>query len=97
MTCFLPVSFFLAIRVHSFIGEVDSGVLQVSGPSAPGLLKAIFLGALEVAFFLSLLRYSRSSLEETSFLADPQCDVEFLLRLSRMRLFQSRTRTRGGG
>jgi hypothetical protein len=41
-TCFLPVSFFLAICIHSFVGEVDSGVLRVSGPSAPGLLKAIF-------------------------------------------------------
>jgi hypothetical protein len=44
-TCFLPVlfvSFFLAICVHSFVEEVDSGVLWVSGPSAPGLLKAIF-------------------------------------------------------
>jgi hypothetical protein len=44
-TCFLPVlfvSFFLAICVHYFVGEVDSGVLWVSGPSAPGLLKAIF-------------------------------------------------------
>jgi hypothetical protein len=44
-TCFLLVlfaSFFLAICVHSFVGEVDSGVLRVSGPSAPGLPKAIF-------------------------------------------------------
>jgi hypothetical protein len=44
-TCFLPVllvSFFLAIYVHSFVGEVDSGVLRVIGTSAPGLLKAIF-------------------------------------------------------
>jgi hypothetical protein len=41
-TCFLLVSFFLAIRVHSFVGEVDSGVLRVSEPSAPGFLKAIF-------------------------------------------------------
>jgi hypothetical protein len=41
-TCFLPVSFFLAIWVHSFVGEVDNGVLQVSGLSAPGLLRAIF-------------------------------------------------------
>jgi hypothetical protein len=44
-TCFLPVlfvSFCLAICVHSFIEEVDSEVLRVSGPSAPGLLKAIF-------------------------------------------------------
>jgi hypothetical protein len=44
-TCFPPVlfvSFFLAICVHSFVGEVDSGVLWVSGLSAPGLLKAIF-------------------------------------------------------
>jgi hypothetical protein len=43
-TCFLPVSFvsfFLAIRVHSFVGEVDSGVLRVSGPSVPGLLKVL--------------------------------------------------------
>jgi hypothetical protein len=43
--CFLPVlfvSFFLVICVHSFVGEVDSGVLRVSGPSTPGLLKAIF-------------------------------------------------------
>jgi hypothetical protein len=43
-TCFLPVlfvSFLLAICVHSFVGEVDSGVLRVSGPSAPGLLEAI--------------------------------------------------------
>jgi hypothetical protein len=44
-TCFLSVlfvSFFLAICVHSFVGEVDSGVLRVSGPLASGLLKAIF-------------------------------------------------------
>jgi hypothetical protein len=44
-TCFLPVlfvSFYLAICVHSFVGEVDSGILRVSGRSAPGLLKAIF-------------------------------------------------------
>jgi hypothetical protein len=40
-TCFLPVSFFLAICVHSFVGEVDNGVLRVSEPSAPGLPKAI--------------------------------------------------------
>jgi hypothetical protein len=44
-TCFLPVlfaSFFLAICVYSFIEEVDSGVLRVSGLSVPGLSKAIF-------------------------------------------------------
>ena len=44
-TCFLPVlfvSFFLAICVHSFVEEVDNGVLRVSGPSAPGFTKAIF-------------------------------------------------------
>jgi hypothetical protein len=35
-------SFFLVIRVHSFVGEVDSGVLRVSGPSAPGLPKTVF-------------------------------------------------------
>ena len=41
-TCFPLVSFFLAICVHSFVGEVDSGVLRVSGLSAPDFLKAIF-------------------------------------------------------
>jgi hypothetical protein len=44
-TCFLPVlfvSFLLAIYVHSFVGEVGSGVLRVIGPSAPSLLEAIF-------------------------------------------------------
>jgi hypothetical protein len=30
------------IRVHSSIGEVDSGVLRVDEPSAPSLLKVIF-------------------------------------------------------
>src|SRR5688572_27289214 len=40
--CFSPVFFFLAIRVHSVVGEVDSGVLQFSGPSAPDLPEAIF-------------------------------------------------------
>jgi hypothetical protein len=30
------------IRVHSSVGEVDSGVLQVDEPSAHSLLKAIF-------------------------------------------------------
>jgi Ca2+/H+ antiporter len=87
-TCFLPVlfvSFFLAICVHSFVGEVDSGVFRVSGPSVLGLLKAIFFGALEVALFPSLLRYSRSLLGETSYLADLRCDVEFLLHLLWMR------------
>jgi hypothetical protein len=92
-TCFLLVSFFLAIRVHSFVGEVDSGVLRVSGPSAPSFLKAIFFGELEVA----LLRYFRSLLEETSSLADPQCDVEFPLHLLWMRLFQSKIQIRDGG
>jgi hypothetical protein len=44
-TCFLPVlfvSFFLAICVHSFVGEVDSGVLWVDGPWASSLPEAIF-------------------------------------------------------
>jgi hypothetical protein len=44
-TCFLPVlfvSFFLAICVHSFVGEVDSGVLRVDGPWAFSLPEAIF-------------------------------------------------------
>jgi hypothetical protein len=30
------------IRVHSLIGEVDSGVLRAEGPSAPILLEVIF-------------------------------------------------------
>jgi hypothetical protein len=30
------------IRVHSSVGEVDNGVLQVDEPSAPSLLKVIF-------------------------------------------------------
>jgi hypothetical protein len=30
------------IRVHFFVGEVDSGVLQVDGPSALSLLKVVF-------------------------------------------------------
>jgi hypothetical protein len=34
-------SFLLVIRVHSSIGEVDSGVLRVDEPSAPTLLKVI--------------------------------------------------------
>jgi hypothetical protein len=92
-TCFPLVSFFLAICVHSFVGEVDNGVLRVSGLSAPDFLKAIFSGELEVA----LLRHFRSLLEETSFSADLQCGVEFTLHLLRMRLFQSRIRIRDGG
>jgi hypothetical protein len=35
-------SFFLAICVHSFVGEVDSGVLRVNELSAPDFLKVIF-------------------------------------------------------
>jgi hypothetical protein len=41
-TRFSLVSFFLAIRVHSFVGEVDSGVFRVSGPSAPAFSETIF-------------------------------------------------------
>ena len=41
-TCFPLVSFFLAICVHSLVGEVDSGVLRVSGLSAPDFLGTIF-------------------------------------------------------
>ena len=41
-TCFSLVSFFLAIRVHSFVGEVDSGVPRVSEPSAPDFPEMIF-------------------------------------------------------
>jgi hypothetical protein len=97
ITCFLPVSFFLVIRVHSFVGEVDSGVLRVSGPSTPGFLKAIFFRSAEVALLLSLLRYFRSLLEETSSLADLQCGVEFPLHLLWMRLFRSKIQIQDGG
>jgi hypothetical protein len=38
----LLTSFFLAICVHAFVGEVDNGVLRVYGPSAPSLLKVAF-------------------------------------------------------
>jgi hypothetical protein len=38
----LFASFFLVIRVHFSVGEVDSGVLRVDGPSAPSLLKVVF-------------------------------------------------------
>ena len=41
-TCFPLVSFFLAIRVHSFIGEVDSGVSRVSELPAPAFPETIF-------------------------------------------------------
>jgi hypothetical protein len=41
-TCFPLVSFSLAICVHSFVGEVDSGVLRVSGPLAPDFSETIF-------------------------------------------------------
>jgi hypothetical protein len=41
-TCFPLVSFFLAICVHSFVGEVDSGVLRVSELSAPDFPETIF-------------------------------------------------------
>jgi hypothetical protein len=56
-TYFLPVLFvfvFLTICVHSFVKEVNSGVLRVSGPSVPGLLKAIFFrsaGGCAFSFF----------------------------------------------
>jgi hypothetical protein len=41
-TCLSLVSFFFAICVHSFVGEVDSGVLWVSEPSAPDFPETIF-------------------------------------------------------
>jgi hypothetical protein len=41
-TCFPLGSFFLVIYVHSFVGEVDSGVFRVSGLLAPDFPKAIF-------------------------------------------------------
>jgi hypothetical protein len=54
-TCSLPilfVSFFLVICVHSFVREVDSGVLRVDGPWASGLPEAIFFRSIgSCAFF----------------------------------------------
>jgi hypothetical protein len=56
-TCFLPVLFvsvYLTICVHSFVEEVGSRVLRVSGPLVPGLLKAIFFwsaGGCAFSFF----------------------------------------------
>jgi hypothetical protein len=41
-TCLSLVSFFLAIRVHSFVGEVDSGVSQVGELLAPASPETIF-------------------------------------------------------
>jgi hypothetical protein len=41
-TCFSLVSFFLAICVHSVVGEVDSGVLRVNEPSTPDFPETIF-------------------------------------------------------
>jgi hypothetical protein len=41
-TCFSLVSFFLAIRVHSFVEEVDCGVFRVSELSAPDFSETIF-------------------------------------------------------
>jgi hypothetical protein len=90
----LPLGLLLPrICVHSFVGEVDSGVLRVSGPWPQTFRRRPFSGELEVA----LLRHFRSLLEETSFPANPQCGVEFPLHLLRMRLFRSRIRIRDGG
>jgi hypothetical protein len=41
-TCFSLVSFFLVIRVHSFVGDVDSGVFRVSEPLDPDFPEMIF-------------------------------------------------------
>jgi hypothetical protein len=92
-TCFSLVSFFLAIHVHSFVGEVDSGVFWVSEPSASDFPETIFSEEPEV----EILRHFRSSLEETSFLADPRYGVEFPLHPLQMRLFRRRIRIRGAG
>jgi hypothetical protein len=42
------------IRVHSYVGEVDNGVLRVDEPSAPGLLKVIFSRSAGGCAFLCL-------------------------------------------
>jgi hypothetical protein len=79
------VSFFLVIRVHSPIGEVDNGVLRVDGPWAPSLLKVIFSGALEVVPFPALPRFSRRFLRKILSPVDPQSDAELPPHLLQMR------------
>jgi hypothetical protein len=57
-TCFPLVSFFLATCVHSFVGEVDIGVLRVSGPSFPDFPETIFFrraGGCDSPTFLELV------------------------------------------
>jgi hypothetical protein len=41
-TCLSLVSFFLAIRVHSLVGEVDSGVSRVGELLVPAFPETIF-------------------------------------------------------
>jgi hypothetical protein len=90
MTCLSLVSFFLAIRVHSFVGEANSGVFRVSEPSAPDLPEAIFFrraGGCAFPAFPGLL-------EETSFSVDPRYGVEFPLHPLQTRSSRSGTRIR---
>jgi hypothetical protein len=93
----LFASFFRVIRVHFSVEEVDSGVLWVDGSSTPGLQEVVFARSVGVVLFLASLRLSRRLSRKVFSPVDPRCGVEFLLRLSRMRWFRSRTRIQGGG
>jgi hypothetical protein len=51
-------SFFLVIRVHFFVDEVDNGVLRVNKFSIPGLQEVVFAwGAGGCAFICSVLAF----------------------------------------
>jgi hypothetical protein len=51
--------FFLVIRVHFFVDEVDDGVLWVNKFSTPGLQEVVFAWSAEgCAFSCSVLAFS---------------------------------------
>jgi hypothetical protein len=56
------------IRVHSLIGEADSGVLRAEGPSAPSLLEVIFFRSAGGCAF-SCLASIFSEISEEGFLS----------------------------
>jgi hypothetical protein len=86
------------ICVHVYVEEVDSGVLQVDEPSAPGLQEGVFVRGAGGCSFSCFTPAFLEFVEEVSLSpVDPRCDVEFLLHLSRMRWFRRRMCTQGGG
>jgi hypothetical protein len=99
-TCFLPalfVSFFLAICVHSFVGKVDSGVLRVSGPSAPGLLKAIFFRSVGGCAFPCLTPIFSEVAGGDFFLGGSAMRCRVPSSLATDEIVPKQNRTRGGG